>query len=560
MLKALTVENFAVIDRIRAEFDNGFSVLTGETGAGKSILIDALEMALGKRARSNLVRADAEKLRVSIAIDTGDLPRVREWLRDHALDTEDDSCILRRACSKDGRSQAHINDSLVTLQQLKELGSLIVDIVGQNAHQKLLNKDYQLWLIDVRCDHLEQVEKMNRLYEQWRETGKRLETHADNLREREIRCEILKQQIEDLERNEISEGEYEKVEQEHRKLARGEELRTSLTQTDQILDGDEPSVTGSLNQVRAILEPLSEYDNQIKSAAQLILGALSQINDASRDIRACLESINTDEQDFKRLEERLRQICELARRYKAQPQLLFDVLQKAQSELAQLDNAETKREELEEERERIKAEYAKLATAISQKRRQVAKQIEQEVTNTLRQLNMAKAQLEIRLTPADKEQPAPNGYERAEFMMQTNPGYAAQSLALIASGGELSRISLALQMALSKYRTTPVLIFDEVDSGVGGATAEAVGKLLKTISQNAQVFCITHLPQVASYAGHHYSVDKSSDQNTTQVQIKMLDKTERRHEVARMMAGAEITRQSLSYAQEMLEKASLLAN
>lgn len=560
MLKALTVENFAVINRIQIEFNHGLSVLTGETGAGKSILIDAMEMALGKRARSNLVRIDAEKLRVSIAIDTTDLPQVRDWIRSHELDSEDNSCILRRTCTKDGRSQAYINDSLVTLNQLKEIGSLIFDIVGQNMHQQLLNREYQLWLLDIRCGHIEQVKKMNRLYKQWQEAGRGLETLADNLHQKEIQREILKRQIEELEYNKITKGEYEKVEQEHRKQAQGEELRTSLTQAGQILGGDEQSVMTSLHKVSGILEPLTEYDNRIKSASQLILDALPQISDASHEIQACLESIGIDEENFKQLEERLRQICDLARNYKVQPQLLFDILRKAQSKLAELDGGETNYRQLEEERKKLKTEYKKLAMAISQKRHKVSKQIEKEVTKTLRQLNMTTAQMEIQLTPANKEQPMPSGYERAEFMIQTNPGGAAKSLALTVSGGELSRISLALQMALSKYRTTPVLIFDEVDSGVGGATAEAVGKLLKMISRNAQVFCITHLPQVAIYAQHHYSVNKSSNQDTTEVRIKVLNEKERQHEVARMMAGTEITRQSLNYAQEMIKKASLPAN
>lgn len=556
MLKAITAENFAIIDRIQVEFDDGLSVLTGETGAGKSILIDALQMALGRRARSGLIQPGADKLRISLAFDINNIEQARDWVCKYDLGADENTCVLRRTHGRDGRSQAYINGSLVTLNQLKDLGSIIVDVVGQNTHQQLLHHKHQLWLLDVRCGHIEQVRRLGRIYRRWKEVATKVEEYANNAREREIRRRMLLEEIEELQNNDVRQGEYQEVEQKHRKLAHGEKFKNDLMEAHQILDGENQSVVLSLGKISVMLEQLSEYDDRIESIRQLVTDALAQTGAAANEIRSCLEASAGDEQNFEQLEERLRRLGDLAKRYRVPPQLLPDTLARLRSELDRISGTEADVGKLMQEKERLEKEYKKAAGLISRKRHAVARRIEEDVVKTLAELNMEKTRFEIQFSASADAVPAPGGHEHVRFMIQTNPGHALQPLSAVASGGELSRVSLAMQVALSKHRTTPVLVFDEVDSGVGGATAVAVGKLLKTVSRNAQVFCITHLPQVASHADRHYRVTKEPHQGKTRVHVEALDDKKRHLEIARMMAGTDLTRQSLDHAREMLNKAA----
>lgn len=557
MLKELSAKNFAIIDSIHVEFDSGLSILTGETGAGKSILIDALEMGLGKRARDGLIRSGTDMLQVSLAFDIAHIEVAQRWLSDNGLDAEEkDTCIMRRTYRKDGRSQAYINGSPVNLGQLKDLGALIVDIVGQNTHQHLLHKEHQLWLLDVRCGHSAEVKKIRSVYRDWKRIDEEIIECEENMRDKEVRKKVLGEQLVELEECDIHAGEYEDVEQQHRNLAQGEKFKDALVLAYDTLDGENDSAVERLGKVGIALNKITEGNPQIDSARQLIDTALAQINEASGELYACLEAMNSGGQDFEQLEQRLRQLSELAKRHYVQPQMLLDITQQIRAKIENLDHSESHLQGLKEQRKAFATTYQHLAKTISKKRHSAAQQIEKDVVETLNKLNMPNAKFKVVLN-VDDTSPAANGYDQVQFMVQTNPGQPLQALQT-ASGGELSRISLALQMALAKYRTTPVLLFDEVDSGVGGATAQAVGELLKSISHNAQVFCVTHLSQVASYASHHYRVSKAPIDNETRISIELLDEGQRHREIARMVAGAEITKQSLKYAQEMIEKAGAL--
>ena len=552
MLKTLAIENLAIIDRLEVGFDAGLSVLTGETGAGKSILIDAIELALGKRAQTRLVRPGARRLSISLVFDVGDIPNASAWLEQRELAQADGSCILRRTIGADGRSQAYINGQPATLEQLREITSHLIDIVGQNAHQMLLSRDKHLYLLDSQCGHNDQLLKIGQLSRRWRETGTLLDRQAENARELADRREWLSRQVEELEESGIKPGEFEELEREHRLLSKKESLKSALHETHTLLDDDDGADAATLlGKAAGVIEKLRDTDPQLAAAGELVAAALEQTGEASREIRDALERIEVSDEYFAQLEQRISRLSVLADKYRTQPAGLPGQLEYARAELEKLDDPETDPEKLRHERAELEKQYRKLAAGVSERRRKTAGALEKNVVATLQKLNLAKAEFKVRFMDDDDETPRPSGRERAEFMIRANPGQNLQPLTRTASGGELSRISLALQMALSEKRPMPVLIFDEVDSGVGGATAETVGRLLQAISRRAQVFCITHLPQVASHAAHHYRVIKEQDAQT-RVQLEKLAGQERRVEIARMMAGEKITKQSLEHARQML--------
>lgn len=553
MLKTLAIENLAIIERLEAEFDDGLSVLTGETGAGKSILVDAIELALGKRAQMRLVRRGARRLSISLVFDTSRVPRAAAWLEQRELAQADGGCILRRTVGADGRSQAYVNGAPTTLEQLKELASNLIDIVGQNAHQMLLSRDRHLHLLDSQCDHDDELAEVGRLARRWKEAGALLEKQMEGAQELALKREWLTRQCEELENDEVKPGEYEALEQEHRLLSRKESLKSALHEIHAALDdNDGNDAVTLLGRAAGDVEKLRDTDPQLAAAGELIAAACEQAGEAVREVRAALERIEVSEEYFAQLERRLSRLVELAGKYRTQPALLHEQLELARRQLEKLDDPKTDPETLRRERAELKAQYHKRAAAVGARRRKTAATLEKNVVRTLHKLSLEKADFQVRLIESEDESPKPSGQERAEFMIRTNPGQDLQPLTRTASGGELSRISLALQMALSEKQALPVLIFDEVDSGVGGATAEVVGRLLEAIGGRAQVFCITHLPQVASRATHHYRVTKEQQDDATHVRLTRLTESERRVEIARMMAGKKITRQSLEHARQML--------
>ena len=553
MLKTLAIENFAIIDRLEAEFDGGLSVLTGETGAGKSILVDAIELALGKRAQIRLVRPGARRLSISIVFDATDVPRAAAWLERRELAQADGSCILRRTVGADGRSQAYINGAPTTLEQLKELASRLIDIVGQNAHQMLLSRDQHLHLLDSQCAHGGELAEIGRLARRWKEAGALLEKQMESAQELALRREWLARQCEELESCEIKPGEYEALEQEHRLLSKKESLKSALHEIHAALDdNDGNDAVTLLGKAAGDVDRLRDTDPQLAAAGELIASACEQAGEAVREVRDALERIEVSDEYFAQLERRLSRLAELADKYRTQPALLHEQLELARRELEKLDDPQTDPEALRKECAQLKAQYGERAASVGARRRKTAGALEKSVVQTLRKLNLEKADFRVRFIESDEQTPKPSGRERAEFMIRTNPGQDWQPLTRTASGGELSRLSLALQMALSKKQPLPVLIFDEVDSGVGGATAEVVGRLLETIGKQAQVFCITHLPQVASRATHHYRVSKEQQGKATRVRLERLTESQRRVEIARMMAGETITEQSLEHARQML--------
>ena len=554
MLTALTIENFLIVDRVEVLFGRGMTVLTGETGTGKSILIDALELALGRRAQSHLVRPGADKLSVSIGLDLTGQSAASQWLEQQSMENDENDCIIRRVIDTGGRSRAFINGALSTLEQLREFTMLLVDVVGQNNQQQLLDRSRHLALLDLYSDHEVQLKEMQNIYSQWKAIAEQLNHRQQQSQEIEIKHQWLSQQCEELEQAKIKAGEFEQVEQEHRMLSQKEKLKQALSTAYNALDAEsQPNAIHLLGIAHTELQSLGGIDPDLQEISQLIDNTLEQSSTAANEIKQYLDRIDTAQGDFETLEKRLGTLTELARKYKTQAKLLPEKLEQTRAELKALDDPEQSVEQLKTKKAALEENYKKVAQKVSHTRKKSAQILEKEVLKLIKQLNMPQAQFKINFEASASPDPAPNGLERIEFILCANPGQKLQSLAKAASGGERSRISLALQVALSNQRMMPVLIFDEVDNGVGGATAEIVGRLLKKLSAQAQVFCITHLAQIASQADHHYHVEKSAKDKTTFVSLRKLDKQARLQELARMIAGTKISKQSLDHARQMLE-------
>ncbi|MBC6413969.1 MAG: DNA repair protein RecN [Chromatiales bacterium] len=553
MLSALTVENFLIIDRVVANFERGMTVLTGETGTGKSILIDALELTLGRRAQSHLLRPGANKLSLSIALDVSGQTAAISWLKKQSMENDENSCVIRRVINSEGRSQAYINGSLSTLEQLKELTMLLVDVAGQNNQQQLLDSSRHLALLDLYSDHEAQLLEMQNIYQQWKMVNDQLNHRQQQSQEIEIKQQWLTQQCQELEQAAIKAGEYEQIEQEHRVLSQKEKLKQALANAYQALDAEsQQNANLLLATAYNELHSLSEIDTKLQEVAELVNYALDQSNEAAREIKQYLDRIDNTQGELETIERRLGVLTELARKYKTSANLLPEKLEQMSHELKMLDDPEQSIEQLEKKRDNAEADYKKIALQVSGTRKRSARVLEEAVLKLLKQLNMKQAQFKINFVTDSHTTPSPSGLERVAFMLCANPGQKLQPLAKAASGGELSRISLALQVALSNRRMIPVLIFDEVDSGVGGATAEIVGRLLKKLSSQTQVFCVTHLAQIACQADHHYYVEKVSKDGSTSVSLTKLNKQDRLQELARMIAGTKITKQSLDHARQML--------
>ena len=554
MLSALTIENFLIVERIEVYFERGMTVLTGETGTGKSILIDALELALGRRAQSHLVRPGTDKLSVSIGLDLTKQPAATQWLEERSMESEGNNCIIRRVINIEGRSQAFINGALSTLEQLREFTTLLIDVVGQNNQQQLLDRSRHLALLDLYSNHEPQLAEMQTIYKQWKTIADQLNHKQQQSQEIEIRHQWLLQQCEELERAEVKPGEFEQIEQEHRVLSQKEKLKQALSTAHHALDDEShQNAIRLLGVAHRELQSLGDIDPNLREIVGLIDNALEHSNNATHEIEQYLDRIDTAQGDFEALEKRLATLTELARKYKTSADLLPEKLEQTRAELKALDDPEQSIEQLQSKKSALEDDYKKIAGKVSHTRKQSAQILEKKVLELLKQLNMPQAQFKINFSASDSSDPTPNGTERIEYMLCANPGQKLQSLAKAASGGERSRISLALQVALSNQRMMPVLIFDEVDSGVGGATAEIVGRLLRKLSTQAQVFCITHLAQIASQADHHFYVQKNAKDNITSVSLSKLDKQLRLQELARMIAGTKISKQSLAHAKQMLE-------
>ena len=554
MLNHIRIRNFAIIDHLDLEFDQGLTALTGETGAGKSILLGALGLLLGDRADSDNIRDGSSKAEISAEFDISQLKRVQNWLEQKELESEDD-CLLRRRLSADGRSRAFINGTPVPLQDMRELGEMLVDIHGQHEHQSLMKPLMQRQLLDDYASHKEILTDIKSVFKQWNKTSTEYTQLKNAADDRNDRIDLLRYQVNELDALSLTEGEYQHLEEDHQRLANSDRLmEVSQTALQVLYDADDDNIYSQLSQQASQIETLSETDHKLSAANNMLSDAMIQVEETASHLRDYLSQLENDPQRFQELDTRISLIHDLSRKHHVKPEGLTEIHQQLSDELNNLDNADENLIELEKQSKQLEQKYLKLATKLSKSRKKTATELNKKITEAMQTLGMLGGTFEINVVDNKNNAFSAAGFDDIEFTVSANPGQSCKALAKVASGGELSRISLAIQMMTAQQGRIPTLIFDEVDSGVGGGIAEIVGRHLRTLGDSRQVFCVTHLPQVASQAHHHMQVQKQSDQKETITQINSLSKKQRIEEISRMLGGVEITQQTRAHAEEMLDK------
>lgn len=555
MINQLTVQHFAIVEFLELEFNSGMTTITGETGAGKSIAIDALGLCLGSRADANMVRVGTDKAEISARFTLSDTPHAKKWLVNNDLENEDDDneCLLRRTVNKDGRSRAYINGTPVPVSQLKSLGQLLINIHGQHAHQGLLKSDIQLSIIDEYAAHNQLLQKVKDTYQGWHFLNKQLKQQQANQLEKQARKQLLEYQIQELDEFALAEDEFESIETEHKRLANsGALLESCQISLNQLSDGDEVDALTLLRSSVSALEAQVENDKNLENIITTLQEAVIQIEDASYELRHFSENLELDPEQFQQLETRMSDALSLARKHQVQPELLYAHHQKLSKEFKQLNNSEQHIEQLSEDLVVAEKNYHQHADKLSQSRRRYAKELSKKITSSIQKLNMQDGVFHIELVESCNKSLSPLGHDIIEFQVKTNAGQSLQNLAKVASGGELSRIGLAMQVIISQRVATPTLIFDEVDVGISGATASVVGKLLRSLGENTQIFCVTHLPQVAGNGHQQMFVTKQSNGKMTNTTMIKLSEEDRLEELARLVGGDIITEHTLANAQELL--------
>lgn len=554
MLTHIHIWNFAIVEALDIELEPGLSVLTGETGAGKSILLDALGLALGDRADSTIIRHGENRAEISVTFDTREAANAEAWLKEHELDSEHE-CIIRRTVNEKGPSKAFINGKPATVQQLRELGEMLVDLHGQHEHQSLMKTDVQQQLLDDYADHAELLSKVKSHYKNWHQLKTELEKLSTAKSERDHRLDLLRYQVNELETLDLQAGESEQLDKEHKRLSNASQLVQTTEKTLHALEEDDNgAITQQLNHLTQELQSLGKTDNKLNDIAGLLDSAAIQLNEASSELRHYLDNLDLDPQRLGELDDRIGSVHSLARKHQVSADELVELLPKLQQELHSLENADVRLESLQKEIDGAAANYQEAADKLSKSRAKAAKALSEKVSASMSELGMEGGKFEAALKTYDNDSFHANGNEQIEFLVSANPGQPPKSLTKVASGGEISRISLAIQVIAAESTRIPTLIFDEVDVGIGGRVAEIVGMKLKQLAAHRQVICVTHLAQVAALGDHHLQVSKQSDSATTISQINYLDKQQRVNELARMMGGIEITQQTLSHAEEMLGK------
>ncbi|GAB3097717.1 DNA repair protein RecN [Aestuariicella hydrocarbonica] len=553
MLTHLSVQNFTLVDLLELELHRGMTAITGETGAGKSILLDALSLTLGDRADPDRVRAGRERADICATFDVSNIPRARQWLDQHDLDSETD-CLLRRVVTREGRSRGYINGQPVPLAQLKELGEMLIDIHSQHAHQSLLKKETHRRLLDDYANHQALVQECKVRYREWQTAQKRFQEWRDNAEEITARAQLLRYQVQELDALDLTENELDDMEAEQRQLASADTLLHNSQLVTQICDNEESGLLTTLNKALHLLQALSDKPAALNSAEELLLSAQIQIQEAQSEISHHIDSFEMDPQRLSYIEDRLSSCYEIARKHRISPADLLQLHKDLATELEELGDSDGQLDELEALARACEDAYLSCANTLSSQRLKAAKQLQKAINLQLHDLAMKSAHLAITVD-SNPAHSSPHGLDDIEFLISTNPGQTPKALAKVASGGELSRVSLAIQVVTAQSSTIPTLVFDEVDVGIGGATADVVGDLLRKLGQQGQVLCVTHLPQVASKGHQHLQVHKETDKQSAQTALINLNGDDKIMEIARMMGGAQMTKQTIAHAREMLEMA-----
>ncbi|MBK9606240.1 MAG: DNA repair protein RecN [Betaproteobacteria bacterium] len=548
MLRTLAIRNFILVDQLEIDFDAGFSVLTGETGAGKSILVDALALVLGGRGDAGVVRAGAERAEISAEFDLARLPDVQAWLRANDLANDERTLLLRRVIDTQGRSRGYLNGSPASLGQLREVGELVVDIHGQHAHQSLLRPDAQRALLDAYGGFSALSGLVADAWRAWQKVRAQRELASRDAAAVAAERDALAERVEDLRRLGVNADEWITLGAAQSRLAHAAALIEGTQSAAAGLD-DEGGILAQINAVAQRLQGLTAYDAALGEHLAVLDSARAQLQDLVHSLQRYAERIDVDEAELRRIEERLGAIHDMARKYRVRPEALPELRAQAEARLAEL-KATLDHDALARREREAEDEYRRLARDLSAKRQFAANDLSVQVTRKLATLAMAGGEFQARLVALGD--PASYGLEQVDFLVSTHPGQPLGALARVASGGELSRLSLAVQVAVADVARVPVLIFDEVDVGIGGGVAETVGRLLQRIGAKRQVLCVTHLPQVAACADRHFAVRKADAGKQVRSTVEALAAKDRVEEVARMLGGVEITARTRAHAREML--------
>ncbi|MCL2912842.1 DNA repair protein RecN [Shewanella corallii] len=552
MLCQLSINNYAIVRFLELDFRPGMTSITGETGAGKSIAIDALGLCLGNRSDASSVRPGAGKAEISARFSVDDIPLAKRWLEDNDLDAEHE-CILRRTINADGRSRAYINGNPVPLQQLKSLGQLLVGIHGQHAHHAMLKSEHQLTLLDSYANHKLLLENVAKSYQRYKQTQSELKRLQQSSLERIARKQLLQYQVEELDEFALQPGEFDEIEAEHKRLANGSALIENCQQGLYLLsEGEDANVESLLNKAVMLADELKDYDPELEIIGNMLNEALISVQESAAELQRYQSHLELDPEHFAQLEQRMSQAMQLARKHIVSPQELVAHHTKLKQELDAIDGDNSKLEGIEQELEASRQAYIAQAQKLSLSRSRYAKELDKLVTQSIKELNMPKGKFTIDVNFCEQTM-SPLGSDSVEFLVTTNPGQPLQPISKVASGGELSRIGLGIQVITARKVSTPTLIFDEVDVGISGPTAAVVGRMLRQLGESTQVFCVTHLPQVAGNGHQHMFVNKANKGGQTETSMTSLDADQRIEELARLLGGDTITTNTLANAKELLQ-------
>lgn len=549
MLLSLNIRDFVIVDRLELEFSPGFTVLTGETGAGKSILIDALALVLGERGDAGVVRAGSERAELSAEFDIGKLPALQSWLEENDLAGDPGVCLMRRTIDSSGRSRAFVNGRGVTLQQLREAGEYLVDIHGQHAHQSLLKSAQQRDLLDAYAGLSVQAREVAQHYRAWQSLRERCEAWEKDSVAAQAELVQLEWQTRELQGLSLGPEEWPELQSEHARLAHAASLLEGAQYGVELLADGDVALLSQLNGLIGRLNKVLEYDAALGEPLAILDSAAAQLQEAAYSLRHYAQRLDLDPERLREVEQRLESLHGMARKYRVMPEALPALLLEQEQRLAGLQHMGSAAE-LQQQENVARQAYLAKAAILSAGRQSTAQELSARVSEAMQQLAMAGGRFEVALHV--QEEGDAHGLERAEFMVSAHSSIAAKPLAKVASGGELSRISLAIQVMTSKVAAVPTLIFDEVDVGIGGGVAEVVGKMLRGLGVERQVVCITHLPQVAALGDQHWQVAKCARDGQVLSQITLLEPQQRIEEIARMLGGVEITSTTRSHAAEML--------
>ncbi len=553
MLAHLSIHQFALVDQLELELQPGMSVITGETGAGKSILLDALGLTLGERADAACVRNNAEKAEVSASFTLNEQARL--WLQQRDIPADDDWVILRRIISAEGRSRGYINGRPASANDLKDIGQYLIEIHSQHAHQRMLQKDTPRQLLDAFGGLQLQVTEVALVWSEWQQHAKRLAMLQEESAEVTAQRQLLTYQVEELRQLTPGETELDELEAEHKRLANAESMLLNGQYAMAACYGDDNGELAATQLACQAITRLDNIDDQhplLNEARDLLQQAQIQLEEAGRSLQHYLELVDINPHRLQQVESRLSDLYSMARKHQIQPQQLYSYWQEQEEALAGLSLSDQDLAGLEQQVQELQAEYSTLAQQLSSARQAAAARMDSEVESHFEALALGRARFITQVEAGSTEHGNKHGIDQIGFFVQTNPGMPGGPLAKVASGGELARISLAIQVVTAAVSETPCLIFDEVDVGIGGGTAERVGRLLRTLGKNSQVLCVTHQPQVAAQAHQHYQVSKISGDSATHTQLRELIEKQRSEEIARMLGGVDITKQTLAHAQEML--------